>query len=203
MDNADNRYCWDGLREKIPRGRIQQWSCLSTASWLHPAVWSPPEQRQLFQNRNHMLRFLKRNVNEVICFSFVRSSIGRHFSKVKSRFLLLNLTSDKGSLLLKPVTNGSDGRNIHKPETKPADNPVRDLWMVGGLTKGKGRRTHHQDVDVGREGWHKDCCGRDTSSSCEKKDWVLISSSVFPIYQCMLTGVQTCSPGQMISVQPA
>ena len=87
-------------------------------------------------------------------------------------FLLLNLTSDKRSLLLKPVTNGSDGRNIHKPETKPADNPVRDLWMVGGLTKGKGRRTHHQDVDVGREGWHKDCCGRDTSSSCEKKDWV-------------------------------
>ena len=67
-------------------------------------------------------------------------------------FLLLNLTSDKRSLLLKPVTNGSDGRNIHKPETKPADNPVRDLWMVGGLTKGKERRTHHQDVDVGREG---------------------------------------------------
>ena len=82
-----------------------------------------------------MSRFLKRNVNEVICFSFVRSSIGRHFSKVKSRFLLLNLTSDKRSLLLKPVTNGSDGRNIHKPETKPADNPVRDLWMVEGVNK--------------------------------------------------------------------
>ena len=65
---------------------------------------------------------------------------------------VIDLTGDKGAFFLKPVANSSNGRNIHEPETKPADNPVRDLWMVGGLTKGKGRRTHHQDVDVGREG---------------------------------------------------
>ena len=38
-----------------------------------------------------------------------------------------NLTGDKGALLLEPVANGSDGGDIHEPETETTHNPIRDL----------------------------------------------------------------------------
>ena len=39
-----------------------------------------------------------------------------------------HLTGDKGALFLEPVANGSDGRDIHEPETETTHNPIRDLW---------------------------------------------------------------------------
>ena len=46
--------------KKLPKGRIQQWSCWSTASWTLEARRSQPGQRQLSRNQIHMLRFLSR-----------------------------------------------------------------------------------------------------------------------------------------------
>ena len=45
-----------------------------------------------------------------------------------SKMNVTNLTSDKGALFLKPVANGSDGRNIHEPQTETTHNSIRDLW---------------------------------------------------------------------------
>ena len=46
--------------KKLPRGRIQQWSCWSTASWTLEARRSQPGRRQSSRNQIHMLRFLSR-----------------------------------------------------------------------------------------------------------------------------------------------
>ena len=45
-----------------------------------------------------------------------------------SKMNVTDLTGDKGSLFLKPVANGSNGRDIHEPQTKTTHNPVGDLW---------------------------------------------------------------------------
>ena len=46
--------------KKLPRGRIQQWSCWSTASWTLEARRSQPGRRQSSRNQIHMLRFLSK-----------------------------------------------------------------------------------------------------------------------------------------------
>ena len=65
------------LHKKLPRGRIQQWSCWSTASWTLEARRSQPGRRQLSRNQIHMLRFLSRGyirVYQVISGSYMQKT---------------------------------------------------------------------------------------------------------------------------------
>ena len=41
---------------------------------------------------------------------------------------VIDLTGDKGAFFLKPVADGSNGRNIHEPQTETTHNPIGDLW---------------------------------------------------------------------------
>ena len=89
-----------------------------------------------------------------------------------------DLTGDKGAFFLKPVADGSNGRNIHEPQTETTHNPVRDLWRESKHRRSLERewkrgwewRPHHQHVDIWRESWYKDSCRRNASSSCEEKN---------------------------------
>ena len=45
-----------------------------------------------------------------------------------SKMKVTNLTGDKGALFLEPVANGSDGGDIHEPETETTHDPIGDLW---------------------------------------------------------------------------